>query len=333
MIGTTHFTNAVVQRRDLEPRGRGAHRPAGQRLAAAVRRLAGGPGRPGARRGRHARGRPRVRRPADRAVRRQAACATAARRIRDAGITSVAIASVFSPLNADVRGRRRRRSCARSVPTSRSRCRTGSAASACSSARTRRCSTPAWSSWRGGRRAAFTEALRRERHRGAALPHPERRHGDAGRGRRGLSRSTASRPARPTACAAPRSSRGASDAIVIDVGGTTTDIGSLRHGFPREANNVVEVGGVRTLFRMPDLLSLGLGRRHAGGASDGAARRARAASAIRLTEQALRVRRRRPHRHRRRGRRRPDRSRRPRARGRPARPALVERRRSRASTR
>ena len=50
-----------------------------------------------------------------------------------------------------------------------------------------------------------------------------------------------------------------SDALVVDVGGTTTDIGSLRHGFPRPANNVVEVGGVRTLFRMPDLLSLGLG--------------------------------------------------------------------------
>ena len=30
-------------------------------------------------------------------------------------------------------------------------------------------------------------------------------------------------------------------------------------GFPREANSVVEVGGVRTLFRMPDLLSIGLG--------------------------------------------------------------------------
>jgi N-methylhydantoinase A/oxoprolinase/acetone carboxylase beta subunit len=52
---------------------------------------------------------------------------------------------------------------------------------------------------------------------------------------------------------------GLRDAIVVDVGGTTTDVGSLRHGFPREANNVVEVGGVRTLFRMPDLLSLGLG--------------------------------------------------------------------------
>lgn len=49
------------------------------------------------------------------------------------------------------------------------------------------------------------------------------------------------------------------DAMVVDVGGTTSDIGCLVHGFPREANNVVEVGGVRTLFRMPDLLSLGLG--------------------------------------------------------------------------
>jgi N-methylhydantoinase A/oxoprolinase/acetone carboxylase beta subunit len=52
---------------------------------------------------------------------------------------------------------------------------------------------------------------------------------------------------------------GLSDAMVIDVGGTTTDIGQLRRGFPREANSVVEVGGVRTLFRMPDLLSIGLG--------------------------------------------------------------------------
>ncbi len=52
---------------------------------------------------------------------------------------------------------------------------------------------------------------------------------------------------------------GIQDAMVVDVGGTTTDIGHLRSGFPREANAVVEVGGVRTAFRMPDLLSLGLG--------------------------------------------------------------------------
>jgi len=52
---------------------------------------------------------------------------------------------------------------------------------------------------------------------------------------------------------------GLQDAMVVDVGGTTTDIGFLKQGFPREANNVVEIGGVRTLFRMPDLLSIGLG--------------------------------------------------------------------------
>lgn len=52
---------------------------------------------------------------------------------------------------------------------------------------------------------------------------------------------------------------GLDDAMVADVGGTTTDVGQLRNGFPREANSVVLVGGVRTLFRMPDLMSFGLG--------------------------------------------------------------------------
>ena len=46
---------------------------------------------------------------------------------------------------------------------------------------------------------------------------------------------------------------------MVDVGGTTTDVGYLRAGFPREAPREVEVGGVRTLFRMPDLLSIALG--------------------------------------------------------------------------
>lgn len=49
------------------------------------------------------------------------------------------------------------------------------------------------------------------------------------------------------------------DAVVVDVGGTTTDIGCLAAGFPREAPREVEIGGVRTLFRMPDLLSLAIG--------------------------------------------------------------------------
>lgn len=52
---------------------------------------------------------------------------------------------------------------------------------------------------------------------------------------------------------------GLTDAIVVDIGGTTSDVGALAHGFPREASVAVEVGGVRTNFRMPDVLSFGLG--------------------------------------------------------------------------
>jgi N-methylhydantoinase A/oxoprolinase/acetone carboxylase beta subunit len=52
---------------------------------------------------------------------------------------------------------------------------------------------------------------------------------------------------------------GMQDAMVVDVGGTSSDVGQLRRGFPREANSVVEIGEVRTLFRMPDLFSIGLG--------------------------------------------------------------------------
>jgi N-methylhydantoinase A/oxoprolinase/acetone carboxylase beta subunit len=49
------------------------------------------------------------------------------------------------------------------------------------------------------------------------------------------------------------------DCAVVDIGGTTSDVGILQHGFPREAPVAVEIGGVRTNFRMPDVLSLGLG--------------------------------------------------------------------------
>jgi N-methylhydantoinase A/oxoprolinase/acetone carboxylase beta subunit len=46
---------------------------------------------------------------------------------------------------------------------------------------------------------------------------------------------------------------------VIDVGGTTADLGALRGGFPRESGVAVEIGGVLTNFRMPDLVSVALG--------------------------------------------------------------------------
>ncbi|MDP6342238.1 MAG: hydantoinase/oxoprolinase family protein, partial [Alphaproteobacteria bacterium] len=52
---------------------------------------------------------------------------------------------------------------------------------------------------------------------------------------------------------------GETDALVVDIGGTTSDVGLLLEGFPREAAMTVEVGGVRTNFRMPDLLAVGLG--------------------------------------------------------------------------
>ncbi len=52
---------------------------------------------------------------------------------------------------------------------------------------------------------------------------------------------------------------GLASCVVIDIGGTTTDIGVLTGGFPRQATTHVEIGGIRTNFRMPDLLSLGIG--------------------------------------------------------------------------
>ena len=67
------------------------------------------------------------------------------------------------------------------------------------------------------------------------------------------------------ACGPTNSIRGASfltqekDAVVVDIGGTTTDVGVLAHGFPRESGVAVTIGGVRTNFRMPDLVSVGLG--------------------------------------------------------------------------
>jgi N-methylhydantoinase A/oxoprolinase/acetone carboxylase beta subunit len=52
---------------------------------------------------------------------------------------------------------------------------------------------------------------------------------------------------------------GVDDAVIVDIGGTTTDVGVLAAGYPREAPTEVYVAGVRTNFRMPDVLSVGLG--------------------------------------------------------------------------
>ncbi|EXJ83126.1 hypothetical protein A1O1_06745 [Capronia coronata CBS 617.96] len=48
--------------------------------------------------------------------------------------------------------------------------------------------------------------------------------------------------------------------IVADVGGTTTDVCALLpSGFPRQAGTWVEIGGVRSAFPMPEVLSIALG--------------------------------------------------------------------------
>jgi N-methylhydantoinase A/oxoprolinase/acetone carboxylase beta subunit len=260
MIGTTHFTNAVVQRRGLDRIAAiriglpsGASLPPfvdwPEDLAAIVRgevfMLEGG---------HEFDGRPLV--PFDTKSMR-----VAARRIREAGIGSVAVASVFSPLNAsceeDAAAILREECPDVTVTLSHRLGRIGllerenaTLLNACLIALARKTTR------------AFTDALRASgigaplyltQNDGTVMLAPVAETFPV--------YSFASGPTNSMRGAAFLSKRSSSevDALVIDVGGTTTDIGSLRHGFPREANNVVEIGGVRTLFRMPDVLSLGLG--------------------------------------------------------------------------
>ncbi|OGK76904.1 MAG: hydantoinase [Candidatus Rokubacteria bacterium GWA2_70_23] len=283
MIGTTHFTNAVVQRRDL---GRVAAvrigLPSGaslppfvdwpEDLAALVRgevvMLEGG---------HEFDGRPLV--PFDTKGMR-----AAARRIREAGIRSVAVSAVFSPLNAS--GEEEAASILLeecpdvTVTLSHRLGRIGllerenaTLLNACLIELARTTTR------------AFSQALRAS---GIAAP----LYLTQNDGTVMLAEVAEAYPVYSFASGPTNSMRGAAflskrdEALVIDVGGTTTDIGSLRHGFPREANNVVEIGGVRTLFRMPDLLSLGLG----GGTMVGPAASLTigpASVGYRLTEQAL----------------------------------------------
>jgi N-methylhydantoinase A/oxoprolinase/acetone carboxylase beta subunit len=181
----------------------------------------------------------------------------AARRLRAAGLASVAIASVFSPLNAQCEERAAaivRQECPDvAVTLSHQLGRIGllerenaallNAALVDLARRTTRAFSAALQA------SGLTAPLYLTQNDGTVM----------------LAASAEAFPVYSFASGPTNSMRGAaflsglSDALVIDVGGTTTDIGSLRHGFPREANSVVEVGGVRTLFRMPDLLSLGLG--------------------------------------------------------------------------
>ncbi|KAM4066229.1 hydantoinase/oxoprolinase domain-containing protein [Hirsutella rhossiliensis] len=64
---------------------------------------------------------------------------------------------------------------------------------------------------------------------------------------------------RPQA-AADAPAAGEPQILVVDIGGTTTDVCALLpSGFPRQAPGFVELGGVRTAFSMPEVISIGLG--------------------------------------------------------------------------
>ncbi len=52
---------------------------------------------------------------------------------------------------------------------------------------------------------------------------------------------------------------GLTERVVVDIGGTTTDVGMLIGGFPRTRGLGADFAGVRTNFRVPDVYSFGLG--------------------------------------------------------------------------
>ncbi len=256
MIGTTHFVNAVVQRRDLVrvaairiglPASASlppmVDWPADlrQMVNAMVFMVEGG---------HEFDGRPFM--PLDETALREAA-----KRIRDAGIGAIGIASMFSPLTAEHELRAAEivtEICPRaSITLSHQLGRIGllerenvTLLNACLADLGRHVI------------GAFREAL------GAVGIHAPF-YLTQNDGTVMLAEVAAQFPVYSFSSGPTNSMRGAAfltrldDAMVVDVGGTTSDIGCLVHGFPREANNVVEIGGVRTLFRMPDLLSIGLG--------------------------------------------------------------------------
>jgi len=256
MIGTTHFTNAVVQRRDLT---RVAAIRIGLPSGASLEPFIDWPGDLAAlvrgevvmlEGGHEFDGRPLV--PLD-----SPGLRAAARRIRAAGLTSVGVASVFSPLNSacelEAAAILREECPDVAVTMSHQLGRIGLLE--------RENATLLNAALVGLARKtthAFTDALIES---GITAP----LYLTQNDGTVMLASVAEAFPVYGFASGPTNSMRGAAflskltDALVIDVGGTTTDIGSLRHGFPREANNVVEIGGVRTLFRMPDLLSIGLG--------------------------------------------------------------------------
>lgn len=256
MIGTTHFINAVVQRRHLtKVAALRLGMPASaslppfcdwpEDLAALVRggvwMVEGG---------HEYDGRPFM--PLD-----EAAVTKAAQEMKAAGLKSVGISSIFSPLDPS-HERRTAELVTAVIPDAAITCSSDLGRIGLLERENAGLLNAALADLARETIAAFETAIRDS---GIAAPlfitQNDGTVAEAGQARR--------LPVYSFASGATNSMRGAAylsglaDAMVIDVGGTTTDVGQLKLGFPREANSVVKVGGVRTLFRMPDLLSIGLG--------------------------------------------------------------------------
>src|SRR5579871_121330 len=256
VIGTTHFVNAVVQRRGL---GRVAAIRIGLPAAASLPPFCDWPpdlaGQVCAELfmlegGHDYDGRPIV--PFDEAGMRRVA-----QRIRGCGIDAVAVVAIFSPTDRsceDGAGAFRAKKCQHAaVPLSAELGRMGFLKRENAALLNAALVSPARNVVAGFRQAiaasGITAPLYLTQNDGTVL--------DASAAMALPVMTFASGPTNSMRGAAVLS--GLADAIVVDVGGTSTDVGALRHGFPREANAAVEIGGVRTLFRMPHLISVALG--------------------------------------------------------------------------
>jgi N-methylhydantoinase A/oxoprolinase/acetone carboxylase beta subunit len=256
MIGTTHFTNAVVERSRLERIG--AIRiamPAGASLPPmvdwpddlrdevdALSFMVEG--------GHEYDGRPLV--PLDKQAVRDAAM-----KIRDAGITSIGVTALFSPLTTECEDEAAE--IIRSIiPDARITLSNSLGRIGLLERENVTLLNAALQNLGNTTVSAFGKALKEA---GITAPFYLTQND----GTVVLAEVAAANPVYSFASGPTNSMRGAAfltglkEAMVIDVGGTTSDVGCLIGGFPREANNVVEIGGVRTLFRMPDLLPMALG--------------------------------------------------------------------------
>jgi len=256
MIGTTHFVNAIVQRRSLSPVGAlrigdpvsGSLMPFCDWPGDLAQIARGGVWSVGG--GHEYDGRPIL--PLDEGAVREAAI-----EMRDQGLTAIAIASIFSPIDAD-HEQRAAVIVADEIPGAVITLSSDLGRIGLLERENVALLNAALSSLAIQTINAFEAALRQG---GINAPlYITQNDGTV------VEAATAIRfPVYSFASGATNSMRGAAylssidDAIVVDVGGTTTDVGQLVSGFPRESNAVVEIGGVRTLFRMPELLSFGLG--------------------------------------------------------------------------